>query len=113
MAGFNTSDVGQYGQVGLPTDGRGNDGSGFGEGGDIRPPPPEYRRPVYHDFSDTGSMSGGGATDESACDTVVVVSGRTQLRTRVWEERTGELEAEGERDDDVDMVDVGWRGSAE
>ena len=68
-------------QVVLPTAGCGDDGSGFGGDGDVHPPPPEYRRPVYCDSSDTGAISGGGATDGSAGDPTVVGAVRPQLWT--------------------------------
>ena len=69
----------------LPTSVRGNDRSGVGGGGDVCPPPPEYHRPVYHDLSNNGDMSGGGETAGSAVDVAVVVAVWNQLRTRVWE----------------------------
>ena len=34
--------------------------SGDGVGGDIRPPPPEYRHPVCKHSANTGAMYGGG-----------------------------------------------------
>ena len=37
----NSTEAGHDEQVGLSTDGRGNDGNGFGVGGDVRTPPPE------------------------------------------------------------------------
>ena len=61
--------------MGLPTNGCGNDGSGVVGCGDIRPLPLEYRRLLYHDLSDTGDMSDGGATDRRASDTAVVGAG--------------------------------------
>ena len=38
MFGGNTSEEGHDGQVGLTTSGCGDDGSGFGGGGDVCPP---------------------------------------------------------------------------
>ena len=40
LADGNTDGAGQYRQVVLPITGRGNDGSGFGRGGGVRPLPP-------------------------------------------------------------------------
>ena len=59
--GGNAANLGHDRQVGLTTDGRVNGGSGSGVGGDVRPPPPEYRSTVYRNSYNTGAMSGGGA----------------------------------------------------
>ena len=88
-AGEDAAEEGHHGQVGLPTAGRGNDGSGAGGGGDVRPPPPEYRRPVYRHSTDTGAMSGGGVTAGSAGDNEMVGSGRHQLRVGEDKDRDG------------------------
>ena len=59
-------------QVGLPTAGHGKEGSGFGVGGDVRPPTSEYHRPLYRNLSDTGAMSDGRSTDGSVGNLSVV-----------------------------------------
>ena len=61
-AGKDAAEEDRGGHVDLSVTGRGNEGSGAGRGGDVRPPLPEYRRPVYRHLADTGAMSGGGAT---------------------------------------------------
>ena len=71
--------------MGLPTARSRNEKNGVVGGGDIRPPPTEYRHPVYHDSSDTGAMPGGRATDGIASDTEVVRIGQNQLCERVRE----------------------------
>ena len=48
-------------QVYQPTSGKGNEGSGDGGGGYVRPLPPEYYRTIYRHSSNTGAMYGGGA----------------------------------------------------
>ena len=42
--------------------------SGDGVGGDIRPPPSEYHRPLYRNLSDTGAMSDGRVMSGSASE---------------------------------------------
>ena len=64
----------------LPTSGRGNDVSGVGGGDDVCSIPPEYYIPVLHDSSNTGAMSGGGATSESMSGMAMVGAGHNQLR---------------------------------
>ena len=81
-AGGNAVEAVHVGHVGLPTTGRGNDGSGFGVGGDVCNPPIEYHHQVYCNSSDTGAMSVGKATNRSTCDLTVVGSGHTKLCTQ-------------------------------
>ena len=57
-----TAKEGRGGQVDILTSERGNEGSGDGRGGEVRPPLPEYLRSVYHHSSNTGAMYSGGAT---------------------------------------------------
>ena len=49
-------------QADLSASGHGNEVSSTGEGGDVRPLPPEYRCPLYCHLADTGAISGGGET---------------------------------------------------
>ena len=76
----------------LTTTGCGNEVSGFGRSRYVYPTPPEYRRQVYRNSSDTGAMSGGGATDRIAGDMAVVGSRWTQPR-EVLREGSGVDEA--------------------
>ena len=76
------AEAGNYGQVGLPNAGCGDDVNGIERGGAVRPLPPQYHYPVYCNSSDNGAMSGGRATSRSAGETTVVGSGRNQLRRR-------------------------------
>ena len=66
----------QYGgALVIPTSGGGNVDRGPGGGGDICPSPPEHHRPIYHDSSDIGAVSGGGAASGSVDSTYMVVTG--------------------------------------
>ena len=56
-------------------------GSGSGEGGDVRPPPLEYRRSVHLHLEDTGAMSGGGDTAGGAGVNEMVITGLTGTRS--------------------------------
>ena len=63
----------QYrGELVIPNDGSGNVVVGYGGGGAVRPPPPEHHRRTYHDLSDIGTVSGGGAASGSAGSTDMV-----------------------------------------
>ena len=60
----------------LPTTGRGDDGSGFGGGGDVCTLPLEWCSTLYHDLSDTVYMSSGREMAGSMGDPTVVGSGQ-------------------------------------
>ena len=67
----------------LTTDIQGYEGSESGGGEDVRPPLPEYCRPVYLHSDDTGAMYVDGAKAGSEGDNEMVGAGLNQPRTRV------------------------------
>ena len=71
-AGEDASEEVHDGQVALPTFGRVNGSSRSGGGGDVRPPPLEYHRPVYYQLEDNGDLSSDREKDRSAGDNEMV-----------------------------------------
>ena len=64
------------------SDGRGNEVSRSGGGGDLRHLPPEYHFPVYFHSEDTVAMSGGGVTAGGTGVNDMV--GEDLIRSREW-----------------------------
>ena len=64
----------------LSAAGRGNEGSGNGGGGYVRPPYPEYHCPLYFHSTNTGAMSGGGDMVRGAGGDEMVGAVRPQPR---------------------------------
>ena len=69
----------------LSSTGCGNEESGDGGGGDVRPPPPKYCLPVYFHLADTVAMYGGVVTSGGADVNAVV--GAVRPRPRVGRDR--------------------------
>ena len=74
-------------QVYLPISGCGNEGSGAGGGGYVRPQTPEYQRPVYRYSSNTRDMSGIRSMAGGAVVDDMVVVGRTWLEEGAYWDR--------------------------
>ena len=77
----------------LSNTGLGNECSGYGGGGGVCTPFPEYHCPVYRHLADTEAMSGGGATARGAGVDEMLGSGRN--RPRVGRDGYGDGDGDG------------------
>ena len=63
------------GEMGVSTAGESNVGGEPGAGGDVHYPLPKHYIPTYHDWSDIGAVSGGGAVAGGEGGQEMVVAG--------------------------------------